>query len=150
MLPQSRLGFPGGWHDWQIGRWTRDGHARSCGGKKREGDGMIGKSAEQPSQVTLSEARDVLQKRSEEGDFGYEQQTCLDYCKKFAKLEAHKAKKLVEKLMEGKKMKLEVACKIADVLPAHRSQLVIICQKEHVELSEAEMGEVLELVKTYK
>ena len=111
---------------------------------------MIGKTSGNTSPVTLSEAKDVLQKRSEEGDFGYEQQTCLDYCKKFSKLEAKKAKQLVEKLMEHKKMKIETACKIADVLPDHRSQLVIICQKERVELSEAEIKEVLELVKSYK
>jgi DNA-directed RNA polymerase subunit F len=111
---------------------------------------MIGKSSSGSSPVTLSESRDVLQKRSEEGDFGYEQQTCLDYCKKFAKLEAKKAKQLVEKLMGYKKMKLETACKIADALPGHRSQLVVICQKERVELSESEIKEVLEIVKSYK
>jgi len=111
---------------------------------------MIGKSTSGSAPTTLSEARDVLQKRSEEGDFGYEQQTCLDYCKKFSKLEAKKARQLVEKLLEHKKMKLETACKIADVLPDHRSQLVVICQKERVELSESEIKEVLELVKSYK
>ena len=111
---------------------------------------MIGKTSGSSSPVSLAESRDVLQKRSEEGDFGYEQQTCLDYCKKFSKLEAKKAKQLIEKLMDHKKMKIETACKIADVLPAHRSQLVVICQKERVELSEAEIKEVLELVKSHK
>lgn len=107
---------------------------------------MLGKRTEDAKPVTLSEVKELLEARSAQPDFGYEQQTSLDYSKKFAKLDPKKASALVEKLMEIDGMKLDAAVKIADIMPSFASQYSAIFAKDKVSLSESAMKKVVEAV----
>ena len=61
---------------------------------------MLGRKVENPRPATLAEVRKILEQRSVEPDFGYEQQTSLDYARKFAKLTPEDAAKFSKEMTE--------------------------------------------------
>lgn len=111
---------------------------------------MIGKRTEEGKPVTLAEVSELLGARAVQPDFGYEQQTSLDYAKKFAKLTKGKAEELVGKMMEFEGMKIEAAVKIADIMPSHKSQYAPVLSNYKVSLPEKEMAKLMELVNSYR
>jgi DNA-directed RNA polymerase subunit F len=93
--------------------------------------------------VTISEAKDMLAKRkSEQAELGYEQNQALEHAERFAKFDADKAKKLVEKLSKIG-LSREMAVKVVDVRPATAASLKAIVSKDKIELSEEDAEKIL-------
>lgn len=111
---------------------------------------MIGKKTEDARPASLSEVKELLEARSVEPDFGYEQQTSLDYAKKFARLEKAKADKLIAELMEIEGMKLETAVKVVDLMPMQKSALIPVFAKDKTPLSDAVSEKVMKLLESYR
>jgi DNA-directed RNA polymerase subunit F len=93
--------------------------------------------------VTISEAKDILAKRKEDGELGYEQAQALESTEKFGKHESTKAKKLVETVLETGKVSHELAVKIVDVMPDNPATLKAVLVKDKVELSDDEIARIL-------
>ena len=110
---------------------------------------MIEKSVLSNRPATLAEVAEVLEKRKEEGELGFEQQTTLAYSQKYAKLSKKKAAELIEELKKIDKIKPVVAAKIADILPKNSDQLRLIFANERYSLTSAEIEEVLKIVKRH-
>ena len=107
---------------------------------------MIGKGANEVRPATLAEVVKILEKRQGTvGEFGFEQQTTLDYSKRFARLKLSDAQELFSEL-EKLGLKAETAAKITDILPISRAQLLLILAKDKSDLPEKKMAEVEELV----
>jgi len=110
---------------------------------------MIGKGANEVRPATLAEVVKVLEKRQGTiGEFGFEQQTTLDYAKRFAKLKLSDAQELSEELIKLG-LKPETATKVADILPANKAQLALILIKDRAEITDKKVGEVEELIAKY-
>lgn len=110
---------------------------------------MIGKGANQVRPATLAEVEKVLEKRQGTiGEFGFEQQTTLEYAKRFARLKMSEATELVSEL-EKLGLKPETAVKLADILPQNKGQLALVLAKDRAELSDKKVSEVEELVAKY-
>ena len=110
---------------------------------------MIGKGANEVRPATLAEVVKVLEKRQGTiGEFGFEQQTTLDYAKRFAKLKLSDAQELSEELVKLG-LKPETATKVADILPANKAQLGLILIKDRAEITDKKVGEVEELIAKY-
>ncbi|MCX8198317.1 MAG: RNA polymerase Rpb4 family protein [Candidatus Micrarchaeota archaeon] len=110
---------------------------------------MIGKGASQIRPVTLAEVERILEKRQGTlGEFGFEQQTTLDYAKRFAKLKLSDAQELCEQLA-SLGIKPETAVKIADILPQNKALLGLILAKDRSDISEKKVAEIEELVAKY-
>ena len=110
---------------------------------------MIGKGAHQVRPATLAEVEKVLEKRQgTAGEFGFEQQTTLDYARRFARLKLADATELVSEL-EKLGLKPETAVKLADILPQNKGQLALILAKDKTELSDKKASELEELVAKY-
>ncbi len=92
--------------------------------------------------VTVSEAKEILAKRKEDGELGYEQSQALENAEKYAKYDPEKARKLVEEIAKGK-IPHETAIKIVDVCPDNAATLRAILVKDRIELSEEEINEIL-------
>jgi DNA-directed RNA polymerase subunit F len=102
---------------------------------------MIGKGANEIRPVTLSEVTKILEKRQgTAGEFGFEQQTSLDYAKKFGRLKLPDAQEMQAEI-EALGLKNETAVKIVDILPQNKSQLLLILSKDKAELSEKKFAE---------
>ena len=93
--------------------------------------------------ITVSEAKEILAKRKEDGELGYEQTQALENCEKYAKHEGEKARKLVDTLAKGGKINRDTAIKIVDVGPDNAATLRAILVKDRIELSEEEINEIL-------
>lgn len=110
---------------------------------------MIGKGANEIRPATLAEVEKILEKRQgTAGEFGFEQQTTLDYAKKFAKLKLSEAQELAKEL-EELGVKPETAVKLADILPINKGQFALILAKDRASLSDKKVIEIEELVAKY-
>jgi len=111
---------------------------------------MIGKGANTIRPATLAEVEKILDKRQGVGggEFGFEQQTSLEYAKRFSHLKHSEAKEMLAEL-EKLEVKAEAAVKIVDLLPKSKSQLMLVLQKDKVELSEKGLAKVEELIAAY-
>ncbi|MFA5929887.1 MAG: hypothetical protein WC861_03310 [Candidatus Micrarchaeia archaeon] len=110
---------------------------------------MIGKGANEIRPAMLAEVEKILDKRQgTAGEFGFEQQTSLEYAKRFSHLKYNDAKEMLDEL--GKlEVKTETAVKIVDILPKNKSQLMLILVKDKVELAEKKMEKVEALIAEY-
>jgi len=93
--------------------------------------------------VTISTAKEILTKRKEDGELGYEQNQALENSERFAAADEKKAKAIVEALGDMEKMTPELAAKIVDVSPKSVATLRAILVKDRVELSEDEANAIL-------
>jgi DNA-directed RNA polymerase subunit F len=110
---------------------------------------MIGKGASQIRPITLAEVAKILEKRQgTAGEFGFEQQTTLDYARKFAKLKLSDAQELASEL-EKLGVKPETAVKLADILPQNKAQLLLILSKDRAGLPDKKVAEIEELIAKY-
>jgi DNA-directed RNA polymerase subunit F len=111
---------------------------------------MIGKGANTIRPATLAEVEKILEKRQGVGggEFGFEQQTSLDYAKRFSHLKYNDAKEMLEEV-EKLDIKPEAAVKIVDLLPVNKSQLMLVLSKDKVELSEKKMSQLEGIIAAY-
>ena len=110
---------------------------------------MIGKGANEIRPATLAEVEKILEKRQgTAGEFGFEQQTTLDYAKKFAKLKLSDAQEL-EAELEKLGVKSETAVKLTDVLPSNKGQLALILAKDRASITDKAATQIEELVAKY-
>ena len=93
--------------------------------------------------VSITEAKEILSRRSKEGELGYEQSQALENTEKFSKFKPDKIKKLVETLTNNGKIGEKLAVKIIDVCPDNPATLKAILMKDRVELSEEEMNQII-------
>lgn len=99
--------------------------------------------------VTISEVKQILTKLRKEGELNREQNIALEHSKRVSKLSAKKAKELIQKLMEIGKIEEKQACKITDLLPKNKDEVVAIFAKETYIPSDEEIEKILETVKEY-
>lgn len=93
--------------------------------------------------LPISEAKEILSKRSKEGELGYEQSQAFENTEKFAKFKPDKVKKLVETLTNNEKISEGLAVKIIDICPSDPSTLKAILVKDRIELSEEEISQIV-------
>ena len=111
---------------------------------------MLGRKIDGAKPVSLPHVRAILEQRSGEPDFGYEQQTSLEYARKFAKLTPADADKLAGELAEFDTLKPETITKIVDILPAHLSTLQAVLLKDRITLAPDKLTKVLELIAKFR
>ncbi len=99
--------------------------------------------------VLISEVKEMLSKLAKERELNREQRIALEHSEKVAKLPAKKARELVEKLMEIGRINEKQACKIADLLPKDKEEVVAIFAKETYMPSDDEIEQILQLVNEY-
>ena len=112
---------------------------------------MIVKEVITEEMITLAEAKGILleikEKRLEEDmELGYELRRAINHAELFSKTDGPKSRELVEKLLELEKMKLEIAYRLADIMPATYDEIRSIYAKERFTLSEEELTTILDLI----
>ena len=111
---------------------------------------MIVKSILKEDLLTLAEVRDILEeirsRRANEEELGYELRRAIRHAEFFAKGTSEESRRMVEELNKLEKMTPEIAVKIADIRPGTKDELRAIYAKERYNLSEEELGQILEIV----
>lgn len=96
--------------------------------------------------VTISEVKEILKKRGEEGELGYEQKETLEYVDKFAKDTKKDANSKVHELMKDEKITIETAVKIVDLKPSKIETLRAILIKDRIDLNEEQLNNVIKII----
>jgi len=99
--------------------------------------------------ITNPEAKETLKKRKEEVELGYEQKNSLEYLKKYDKLTEKKAKELMEKLTEVKKLRERQIIAIVNLMPEDNDDLRLVLEKDYSLLTDEEKTLILESVKKF-
>lgn len=95
------------------------------------------------SAVPLAKAKEILAKRQEDGELGYEQAQALEHAEKFTKSEPDAMKRMVEALKKHDRITEELAVKVADVAPNEPATLKAILAKERIEISDEEAAAIM-------
>ncbi len=93
--------------------------------------------------VSVYEAREILVKRKEDGELGYEQGQAHDNSERFGTMDTKKARELVEMLKGFDKISEELAVKIVDIRPDNAATLRAVLVKDRVELSEDDLNKIV-------
>lgn len=112
---------------------------------------MIVKEVIDKEMITLAEAKEILfdirARRLEEGiEPGYELRRAINHADLFSKTDAAKSRKLVEDLLKLEKMKMEIAYRLADIMPSSFDEIRSIYAKERFTLTEEELTTILDLI----
>lgn len=91
------------------------------------------------------EVKTILAKRKEGEELAYEQAEALEHAEKFSDNAPAKAKKIIEDIKENKKIPLETAIKIVEIMPKQTSTLKAILLKDKVELNDEELEAILKI-----
>ncbi|MFH1222123.1 MAG: RNA polymerase Rpb4 family protein [Candidatus Micrarchaeota archaeon] len=97
--------------------------------------------------LSLVEAKELLDKRKEEGELNYEQTLALEHAEKFATLTVKKAREKVEAIQKkSDKVPESTAVKLVDVMPKSAATLKAVLLRDKVELTDDEIGEILKII----
>ena len=97
--------------------------------------------------VPMAVAKEFLLAREKEKELGYEQKLAAEHLKKFARLKADDAKKLVSELEGIIKMSPETLAQVVNLLPKTADELRMVFAKEKFSPSEEEIKKILDAVK---
>ncbi len=107
---------------------------------------MIGKQVTDFKYITISEAKELLDKRAKISELGYEQRLAREYLTEFARINEKEAKDLIEKLKTIENLSETALIKIADLLPKDEDELRVVLQKERYTLEKTEVEAVISAV----
>ncbi len=99
--------------------------------------------------ITLEEAKRILENRIKEGEITFEQQTALEYAKKFSKVsieDVRELRKLLSEIIQDE----AIIVKIIDILPTNQDLLQAILSKEEIVLKKEDVGKIIEICTEYR
>ncbi|MFX1295468.1 MAG: RNA polymerase Rpb4 family protein [Promethearchaeota archaeon] len=103
--------------------------------------------------INLAEVKEILVKRQDDSDsdLTYVQQVTLDYVNKFCRYSLEDANKLKEELMTRFNLSEKTAIQIVNLYtpPKTPMELNIILDKEPVELTEEQIVDLIDLIKSF-
>jgi len=111
---------------------------------------LIGKGVSSEKHVTLAEVLEILEKQKKRGELEYGQRLTYDYAQKFAKLEAKKARELMEELLKIGNIREHQAVVLVDLMPETEEDVQLIFTKERTRLGEEDIKKLLELIDKYR
>ncbi len=95
----------------------------------------------------ISEVKEYLEKRKEEGELAYEQDQALTHATLFAKKSAKEDKALTKKVIDVAKVPLETAVKLVEISPTKVDTIKLVLAKDRLDVSEETISELLKLFK---
>lgn len=100
--------------------------------------------------VSIVEAKKILDERKKERDLVYEQKICHDYLEKLNKLSLSKAEDIVKELSKIAILKPRYIALIVSMLPDTEEEVDVLFSKERTNLKKEEVKQIVEIVKKYK
>ena len=100
--------------------------------------------------ITIPEAKRILEERKGERDLVYEQKICLEYLEKVPKLTQAQLKSIIEDLGKIAILKPRYIALIINILPDTDEEVEMLFSKERTNLKKEEIKQIVEIVKKYK
>ena len=99
--------------------------------------------------VGMPEAKEIMTSQEKDKEMTYEQKLAMEHLKKFTKLKAAEAKKMLDELSAVLRMSEETKIQIINLLPKKPDELRMIFTRENFSLKDDEIKKILEIVKKY-
>ena len=99
--------------------------------------------------ITIAETKKFLEERTKDGDITFEQQTALDYVKRFARLEPKEVEALREQLSELVDDE-ETIAKICDILPTSEDSVKSLFIKSEKSVDSQVAKQIADICKPVK
>jgi DNA-directed RNA polymerase subunit F len=111
-------------------------------------DVILEETVEEGRLVPLAEVKAMLEKaQADREELTYEQKIALEHAKRFARVDAKTAKKVVTDVHKAfPDLEEKFAVRVADLLPQHPDDVRALFQKSRHELSEADIQRVIAIV----
>lgn len=100
--------------------------------------------------LSVPEAKRILDERKKERDLVYEQKICLEYLEKVPKLTQTQVKSITEELSGIAILKPRYIALIINMLPDTEEEVEALFSKERTNLKKEEVKQIVEIVKSYK
>ena len=100
--------------------------------------------------VSIVEAKKILDERKKERDLVYEQKICHDYLEKLDKLSPAKTEDMVGELGKIAILKPRYIALIVSMFPDTEEEVDMLFSKERTNLKKEEVKQIVEIVNKYK
>ena len=100
--------------------------------------------------VSVVEAKRILEERKKQRDLVYEQKICLEYLEKVPKLTEKQAEDLAEELSKIPVMKPRYVNLVINMLPDREEEVEALFSKERTNLKKEEIRQIAEIVSKAK
>lgn len=100
--------------------------------------------------VSMIEAKRILEDRKKQRDLVYEQKICLEYLEKVPKLTQAQLKNVIEEMQGITILKPRYIALILNVLPDTEEEVEMLFSKERTNLKKEEIKQIVEIVRKYK
>ncbi|MDI6721710.1 MAG: hypothetical protein QMD85_04930 [Candidatus Aenigmarchaeota archaeon] len=100
--------------------------------------------------ISIHEARHMMEKRKEEKDLVYDQKICLEYLEKVAKLTPAQISQLKDELGKISILRSRHISLIANILPDTKEEVDMIFSKERTNLKKDETDNIIEACKKFR
>lgn len=116
-----------------------------------DADVILDDMVEEGRLVSLAEVRTMLEGAQESREeLLYEQKIALEHARRFSRIDAKTAAKLVKAVQEAlPNVEEKYAVRVADLLPQHADDVLAIFQKSRHELTDDDADKVLEIVDSH-
>jgi len=100
--------------------------------------------------VSIHDAKRIIDERKKERDLVYDQKICLEYLEKIATLTPTQVKNLVEELGAISILKPRYIALIVSMMPDTEEEVETLFSKERTNLKKEEIKKIVEIIKKYK
>jgi DNA-directed RNA polymerase subunit F len=100
--------------------------------------------------VSVHDAKKILEDRKKEKDLVYDQKICLEYLEKISSLTAMQLKNITEELGAITILKPRYVALILSMMPDTEEEVEMLFSKERTNLKKEEIKKIVEIVKKYK
>ncbi|MBI2579942.1 MAG: hypothetical protein HYW27_03505 [Candidatus Aenigmarchaeota archaeon] len=99
--------------------------------------------------ISIHEAKHIMEKRREEKDLVYDQKICLEYLEKVAKLTAAQMAQAKEALSKISILRPRHVSIILNMLPGTKEEVEMLFSKERTNLKKDEIDQIVEICKKF-
>ncbi|MFH0832950.1 MAG: hypothetical protein V1900_04485 [Candidatus Aenigmatarchaeota archaeon] len=100
-------------------------------------------------EVSIHDAKNIMEKRKDEKELVYEQKICLEYLEKVSKLPQAKLKSMIEELNGIAILKSRYISLILNMMPDTEDEVNMLFSKERTNLKKEEIKQIIDIVKKY-
>lgn len=100
--------------------------------------------------ISVHEAKKIMENRKNERDLVYDQKICLEYLEKTAKLPETKLKAIMEELGKITILKPRYISLILNLLPDTEDEVEALFSKERTNLKKEEVKQIVDIINKHK
>lgn len=101
-------------------------------------------------EISIQEARHIMEKRKEEKDLVYDQKICLEYLEKVSKLSLTQIMQIKEELSKISILRPRHVSMILSILPDTKEEVDMLFSKERTNLKKDEIDSIVGICKKFK